>query len=250
MTDSAHPDPLAPDNPARRLPWILAASVLLVLLALLGLGRSLRVPTRPAPRPKPLEARIYELPASPGTPAAEPASRPRRPVPAQMAQRRRANAAVPHVSSPTGTALAPSHRPAGSHRHHAISWTNLQSQIDTAVHQSQSSLAQTHDPNTLVARYYMASLLLKMQRIGQMNYPANLTGTPVVKLVIGSDGKLLKLKLLQSSGSAALDQDALQIARESAPFAPFPKNLKHQTSHFELVCYMEFQGYRRIYTGY
>jgi protein TonB len=240
MTDHAHPGPLAPDNPARRLPWILAISVLLVLLALLGLGRSLRAPAPVAHKRKPLEARIYELPASPAAQAARPAPR----------VQRHANTSTPHVSSPKGAVLAPSHRPTQSHRHPAIDWKHLRSQVDAAVRQSVPSLPEHHDPNTLVARYYMASLLLKMQRIGDLNYPTNLTGTPVLKLVIGSDGKLLKLKLLRSSGSDTLDRDALQIVRDSAPFAPFPDDLNRQTSHIEVVCYMNFEGYRQISAEY
>jgi protein TonB len=283
MTDAADPGPFAPDNPARRLPLVLAISVLLVLLALLGLGRLLHSPARQAAKRTPLRARIYELPASRGTTAAEPAPRVRRPAPAQTAHRRpraqarrpaqqphhsrtarahqHPNASAPHVSAPKGAVLArPSHarrtmpatghRPAQPHRHHAINWATLQSQINAAVRRSDSSPPQIHDPHTLVARFYIAALLRKLQRIGDMNYPTRLKGMPVIKLVIGAHGELLQLTLLRSSGNDKLDRDALQIARESAPFAPFPDKLKRQTPHIEFVCYMKFVGYRQIHAGY
>ena len=72
MTEATYPGPLASDNPLQRLPWILATSVLLILLALLGLGRILHAPARRLVKSKPLQARIYELPASRGSVAANP----------------------------------------------------------------------------------------------------------------------------------------------------------------------------------
>lgn len=314
MSATPYPGPFSPDSPAQRLPWILLIAVLLVLLALAGLGRFLKTPARPAPKPKPLQARIYELPASRGAAAAKPTPRPRKRAPGhplpphpaeqlrhrvppharpaphapsvkQHLQHRQAPAPKVRARAKKGVALAqPKHtrRQAAAHaapRHHkvvrhpaprhravvhsaprpqqaspqiqpSINWGTLQSQIDSAVQQSVPSLRQIHDPHTLVARYYIASLLQKLQRIGDMNYPGNLTGVPVLRLVIGRHGQLLHLTLLRSSGNDALDRDALDIARESAPFAPFPDRLKRQTSHIELVCYMSFNGYRQLYAGY
>lgn len=282
MTEAAYPGPISPESPAQRLPWILLIAVLLVLLGLVGLGKVLKRPVPPTAKPKPLKARIYELPASRGAAPAKPArhtpshrspeqtkkhaARRAAPQHSQHAEpaRHRAHSATSHVSAKKGAALArtshphrkaPAHpvpqaHPAKPRPQHTIHWAALQSQISTAVRQSDSALPQVHDPHTLVARYYIASLLSKLQRIGDMNYPTDLTGVPVLKLVVGTHGELLHLTLLRSSGNGTLDHDALQIARESAPFAPFPDRLKHQTSHIELVCYMSFDGYRQMYTGY
>lgn len=266
MSDATtYPGPFAPDNPTRRLPWILALSVLLVLLALLGLGRIMHAPARRPVKPKPLLARIYELPASRGSAAAKPTPGSRHSALARTAHRRtpahhslqarpHASISIPHVaparaqpSHPHQVMSAPVPK---LHRSPSINWATLQSQINTAVRQSEPSLPQVHDPHTLMARYYIASLLLKLQRIGDMNDPTNHTGMPVIKLVIGSHGELQQLSLLRSSGDDRLDHDALQIARESAPFAPFPDKLKRQTQHIELVCYMKFMGYRQLYAGY
>ncbi|MEJ2645979.1 MAG: TonB family protein [Gammaproteobacteria bacterium] len=301
MSTTPYPGPFSPDSPAQRLPWILLIAILLVLLGLVGLGRVLNTPLRPTHKPKPLRARIYELPASRGSAAARPTRPshkhvPNHPVhrqpPAQTQRQSQAHApparhvpqakqpprhkqtTTPRSSAKKGVALAHpthTHRRAATHvehhhkaithpapppqqarhqAHHNINWGRLQSQINTAVRQSDPSPPQVHDPHTLVARYYIASLLQKLQRIGDMNYPTDLTGVPVLKLVIGTHGELLHLSLLRSSGNDTLDHDALQIARESAPFAPFPDKLKHQTSNIELICYMSFDGYRQIYAGY
>lgn len=354
MTATAYPGPFSPDSPAQRLPWILLLAILLVLLGVVGLGRILKAPARPPHKPKPLQARIYELPASRGAAAAKATSRPRRqlpthplhqrppeqnrphprpapPTPTVAQPQQHSQAAAPEVQAKKGIAVAqpsPVHRPAAPpaatprrksvvqpaprrhkavvhhapprhkavvhhaprrhkavvhhtprrHKavvlHHAprlpkavlnqapqlqhaspqgqpnLNWAMLQSQINNAVQQSTPSPPQIHDPHTLVARYYIASLLQKLQRIGDMNYPTNLTGVPVLRMVIGSRGQLLQLTLLRSSGNNTLDRDALDIAKESAPFSPFPDRLKRQTSHIELVCFMSFNGYRQLYAGY
>lgn len=325
------PAEFLPDNPAQRLPWVLALALLLVMLALIGFGRLLRLPARQPVTPKPLLARIYELPASRGAAAARheagakalhAAPVPRsKPAPKAMPAPPPVQHALAHQSRPiTHTPAAPAlpkpvpkptpapppahhgvhhlprpsvHKPASPemskpvprptpalrHVQHAvrhpsrpierrpaasprakpataaprprdsIDWSALQSQIDAAVNEdtySKPALPQYHDPHTLVARYYLASLLSKLQRIGNMNYPTDLIGVPVVDLLVASDGSLVSLKLLRSSGNPALDRDALAIVRESAPFAPFPEDMLRQTRHIRLVCYMQFNGYRHI----
>ncbi|HYW93280.1 MAG TPA: TonB family protein [Gammaproteobacteria bacterium] len=307
MTTTPYPPPFSPDSPLQRLPWILVLAILLVVLALAGLGRVLRAPPQPTHKPKPLRARIYELPASPGSAGARPrqqshhhapshpahrhpAERVRHPAqshaapaphhpatkhPATKHPAKRSQATSPESSSRKGAELAkpghrhprtPAHNKRRSHaaaKHPApapeharpkpqprIDWSKLPSQINAAVQQSEPLLPQMHDPDTLVARYYLASLLKKLQRVGDMEYPGELSGTPIIKLVVGPHGNLLHLTLLRSSGNRSLDQSALQIARDSAPFGPFPDKLQHQTSHLELICRMNFEGDREINAGY
>lgn len=301
MTTTPYPGPFSPDSPALRLPWILLLAIVLVLLALVALGRVLRTPTPPAHKHKPLRARIYELPATPGSAGAKHAPQSARRAPRHPAQRPpaekprpRAQAHTPatphhraakeapqhrHTALPTspankGVTLAhPGHRhhPASAgagHRHHnsathptapphrarpnprrTLNWGRLQSQINTAVQQAEPLLPQVHHPHTLVAHHYLASLLQRLQLVGDMNYPGNLTGVLVLKLVIGTHGNLVHVSLLRSSGNPTLDRDALRIARDSAPFPPFPDQLKRQTSHVTLICHMHFDG-DRAYARY
>lgn len=265
MTDVTYPG-FSPDNPARRLPWVLALSVLLIIFALMGVGRVMHAVPKPVKsKPKPLQARIYELPASRGTPAGSRSS-----TQTQASQRHftshspmsRHHAEQPNISIPriTNSTAILRTKPKYSQQSRAATitpphprtfdWSTLQSQINSAVQRNDPSIPQVHDPHTMVARYYLASLLEKLQRIGEMNDPTNLIGMPVIKLVIGPHGELQQLTLLRSSGNDRLDNDALQIARESAPFAPFPNRLKHQTQHIEVVCYMKFEGYRQVYPGF
>lgn len=251
MSETTYPAQFAPDNPMRRLPWVLAIAVLLVLIAMVGLGRILHPPARQPAKPRPLTARIYELPASKGSAAVKPVPRGRHSAHARQAPRSaqlpRSNIASTHSGAKRFAQHAPSVK---QRKSPGINWANLQSQVNAAVNHSEPSMYQAHDPHTLIARYYLASLLEKLQRIGDMNDPTSLTGMPVVKLVVGTHGELQKLTLLRSSGNKRLDRDALQIARESAPFAPFPDKLRRQTQHIDVVCYMKFVGYRQLYAGY
>ena len=251
MSETTYPAQFAPDNPMRRLPWVLAIAVLLVLIAMVGLGRLLHPPARQRVKSRPLMARIYELPASKGSMAVKPVPRGQHPAHARQAPRHdQLNHSDIPLTRGGASAFAPHSQSVKQRKSPGINWANLQSQVSAAVSHSESSMFQTHDPHTLMARYYLASLLEKLQRIGDMNDPTSLTGMPVVRLVVGTHGELQQLTLLRSSGNSQLDQDALQIARESAPFAPFPDRLRRQTQHIDVVCYMKFVGYRQLYAGY
>lgn len=239
-----------------RLSWTLPLAVVLVVLGVVTLGQIVTRSPRPPIASKPLSAQIYELPSSRGATPSRPArfvAKPaRRATPPRMPPApRRPPLPVQKTPNMPGIARPP----------RRLDWSALNNQIKAAVNQEtrqetlrlsvaeEVTLAHKRDPHTLVARYYIASILEKLQRIGEMNYPTNLTGTPVLKLVIGADGRLIGLKLLRSSGNPRLDRTAQRIARESAPFAPFPDKLRRQTSHIEFICYMSFVGYRQIYTN-
>jgi len=290
--------PYAPDTPTRRLPWVLAAAVLLVLLAFLGLGQVLQRPEAPETKPKTMETRIYELPNSPGSlpgsPAAKqaepstrtgkrapkeakPAAPPAEPKPSPPVSHESANgpanaATAPAkvepapAGQPTPPAAAEAHppspppKPAPAPSPPKLNWSTLQASVQSAVDQTarddasapptapddDASLPNVHDPHTLVARYYIASLLRKLQRVGDMNYPTDQIGTPVLRLTIGAGGQLQKVSLIKSSGNDNLDRNAVQIAHQSSPFPPFPDSLKRKTSQIVLICHMSFEGYRQI----
>jgi protein TonB len=110
-----------------------------------------------------------------------------------------------------------------------------------------SELPQVHDPDTLIARYYLASVLRKLKRIGDMNYSYDEVGACQVHLVIGANGELLSYRLLGSSGNPVLDRVADRIVHMSAPFAPFPADMQSQTDRINLQITMQFEGYRNMY---
>jgi protein TonB len=77
---------------------------------------------------------------------------------------------------------------------------------------------------------YLAAWKRKVERMGTLNFPAvarssGLTGSPVVEVQIGANGRLLKAAVRRSSGHEALDQAAMTILKLASPFDPFPAEL-------------------------
>lgn len=59
-------------------------------------------------------------------------------------------------------------------------------------------------------------------------------GSLVVQIEVGPDGALLSAKVTESSGKPELDDLALRIVRESAPFEPFPTDARKTTRVMEI----------------
>ena len=62
-----------------------------------------------------------------------------------------------------------------------------------------------------------------------------------LKVSVHSDGSLLQIDLLQSSGSAALDRAAVYTVEKLAPFAPFPEALARETTQLDIVRTWQFR---------
>jgi periplasmic protein TonB len=81
---------------------------------------------------------------------------------------------------------------------------------------------------------YVDAWRLKIERIGNLNYPAEakarkLYGKLQMTVAIKSDGEVENIEINRSSGHKLLDQAAIRIVRLSAPFEPFPANIKQDT---------------------
>jgi protein TonB len=77
---------------------------------------------------------------------------------------------------------------------------------------------------------YQADWQLKVERIGNLNYPAEarrlgLHGAVTLEVTIAADGSLRSLRVTRPSGNAILDDAARRIVELSAPFPPFPSSL-------------------------
>ncbi|WP_370263366.1 energy transducer TonB [Limnobacter sp.] len=70
----------------------------------------------------------------------------------------------------------------------------------------------------------------RVEQVGNANYPQELKGRIYGKLrltaYIRADGTLDDVEIDRSSGSAVLDRAALKILRQSAPFSPFPSDMR------------------------
>jgi protein TonB len=91
---------------------------------------------------------------------------------------------------------------------------------------------------------YLDSWRRKIERVGTINFPdvarrEKLSGTPVIEVTIGSDGKLLQTVVRRSSGHAEIDEAAMRILKLAAPFDPFPGELS--AKHDEIRIAYEWQ---------
>lgn len=91
-------------------------------------------------------------------------------------------------------------------------------------------------PSTREVGYalYYSGLQKKIENLGTLNFPEQngrkLYGELVVSIPIFHDGGIYEKeggpRVERSSGNKALDQAALRIVRRSAPFGPFPANMR------------------------
>ncbi|WP_319531782.1 energy transducer TonB [uncultured Cohaesibacter sp.] len=90
---------------------------------------------------------------------------------------------------------------------------------------------------TALTTNYMGNVRSRVAR--KQRYPASSKrkrekGTAVIRFVVASNGGLSGLRLVRSSGSGALDQAALDMAKRAAPFPPIPAGTGKQSITFTL----------------
>jgi periplasmic protein TonB len=94
---------------------------------------------------------------------------------------------------------------------------------------------------------YLDSWRRKIERVGTMNFPnvarrEKLSGTPVIEVTIGADGKLLQTIVRRSSGHAEIDEAAMRILKMAAPFDPFPSELSSKHDQIRIAYEWQFLG--------
>ena len=94
--------------------------------------------------------------------------------------------------------------------------------------------------------FYLNSWRRKIESIGDLNYPQKarkdkLYGSLRLMVAILADGSLKEVELLDSSGHKVLDDAAIRIVRLSAPYAPFPDELRKSTDVLEIIRTWQFK---------
>ena len=94
---------------------------------------------------------------------------------------------------------------------------------------------------------YLDSWRRKIERVGTMNFPdvarrQKLSGTPVIEVTIGADGKLLQIIVRRSSGHVEIDEAAMRILKLAAPFDPFPSDLSSKHDQIRIAYEWQFLG--------
>jgi protein TonB len=79
---------------------------------------------------------------------------------------------------------------------------------------------------------YIEDWRQKIERVGELNYPAaarGVYGSLLVSVEIRADGSLENVEITRSSGKQVLDEAAKRIVRLAAPFAAFPPDIAKDT---------------------
>jgi protein TonB len=122
----------------------------------------------------------------------------------------------------------------------------MQAEIDKEISDYQKRPRVHHFmPSTSEYRFarYFEDWRARVEKIGNENYPeaarGRIYGTVVMTVVIDRDGGLVQSIIERSSGSPVLDGAAQRIVKLSAPFAPFPPDMR-DTDQIELTRSMVF----------
>ncbi|MGH8259460.1 MAG: TonB family protein, partial [Steroidobacteraceae bacterium] len=107
----------------------------------------------------------------------------------------------------------------------------------------------TPDTREATLAPYLDHWRRRVERIGTLNYPiaARHDGThasPVLEVVIASDGRLESARVRRSSGDADLDHAALEILKLASPFDPFPAELARKYHALRFAYEWQFVGGR------
>ena len=208
----------------------------------------------PAPEPQaepiPLEpvtevvAQIEPVQATPEAPIETPAtvvteSSSEEQAPVQ--QQRQPESSPPPTSGPSGSLLARS-----------MEIASIQAQL-AAQNQDQSRKPRVRRLNTSPSTMahddamYLDNWRRRIESVGNMNYPEearqnNINGSLTLLVVVNSDGSIVEIDILRSSGHAILDNAAIRIVQMAAPFQPFTNEMRKSTDHLEIIRTWKFEN--------
>ncbi len=100
---------------------------------------------------------------------------------------------------------------------------------------------------------YEDSWRLKIERIGNLNYPeeakqSGASGTLLLDVAINKDGSLNKIQVIRSSGNHILDEGAIHIVNLAAPFSPFSPEMRAKTDILHITRAWQFKNGNRLET--
>jgi periplasmic protein TonB len=101
---------------------------------------------------------------------------------------------------------------------------------------------------------YLDSWRRKIERVGTMNFPdvarrRQLSGTPVIEVTIGADGKLMDTVVRRTSGHIEIDEAAMRILKLASPYDAFPADLAAKHDQIRIAYEWQFLGGQSQSTG-
>ncbi|HET7833314.1 MAG TPA: TonB family protein [Gallionella sp.] len=96
---------------------------------------------------------------------------------------------------------------------------------------------------------YKQSVVMKLQRLGQLNYPTkdgkSLSGKLGVQISIRADGSLEDVSIVRPSPEKALNDAAEKVVRMCAPFSPLPDNIKQDVDVLTFTIQWNYESSRQ-----
>jgi protein TonB len=97
---------------------------------------------------------------------------------------------------------------------------------------------------------YVEDWRQKVERIGNLNYPAaargRLYGSLVLVVIIKANGELERVEVVRSSGQKLLDDAARRIVQMASPYAAFPDAIRSDTDILEITRTWTFTNADRL----
>jgi protein TonB len=119
--------------------------------------------------------------------------------------------------------------------------------IEQRVDQTQGAARKRYiSPATQEAVYaiYYDKMRRTIEYQGTLNFPEaageKLYGQLTMVITVDSQGKLLRTEVASSSGQPLLDERAVAIVRNAAPFGPFNRNMRAQADQIVVVSRFNF----------
>jgi len=134
----------------------------------------------------------------------------------------------------------------------------LSAEINKLKEASQQTPRRTwvHGANAKKYRFasYMDAWRAKVERIGNLNYPAlvtrkKITGSLLLIVGINPDGSIHSARITRSSGYKELDRAALRIVNMAAPYPPLTKDILKDTDILYIPRVWRFQDGSRLQTS-
>lgn len=94
---------------------------------------------------------------------------------------------------------------------------------------------------------YMSAWVAKVERVGNLNYPADLRrkklhGDLVLTVGIHQDGSVESIEVKRSSGLQEIDRAAIDIVRMAAPFSALPDNIREHVDVLHITRTWRFES--------
>lgn len=147
------------------------------------------------------------------------------------------------LQSETAQVVEPDPQPADKTSKYDLEIARLTAELNNAREayaKRPRKMVLTANTKAYAPAQYMHEWVAQVERMGNLNYPAdakirNLEGFLMLEVEVRADGTVVETKLLRSSGSRILDSAARKIVELSAPFPPFPAELRELADHLEIV---------------